>query len=286
VRRRSGQRPRLLCVDDEPGILDGLQLHLGRTFDVVTADNGPDALGLLKENPDGIAVVVSDMRMPRMSGTVVLREAKRIAPQAVRILLTGFADSDAAMRAVNEGQIFRFLSKPCPPDQLLSVCVAAVGRHRLLVAEQRVQEHAQYDALDALTDVLAANLPEAFTRAAERSDGVAALARAAHVGESRAAEIAAKLVGLTDTQMPESAALRLPQLAGVLEIVQSSWRRFDSVEADGPLPVAARMVRLITDFAELAATGVDHAAAVASLQRSTGVYDPELLETLARLSEA
>jgi CheY-like chemotaxis protein len=82
-------RPRILCVDDEPAIHEGFRDNLGRVFEVRVADNGPDALAALKREPESYTVVISDMRMPGMSGATVLREAKRIAPLAVRILLTG-----------------------------------------------------------------------------------------------------------------------------------------------------------------------------------------------------
>ncbi len=103
-------KPRLLCVDDEPIVLESLRDVLRRSFDVRTATSGPEALALLRREPRGYAVVLSDMRMPGMPGSVFLREARRCAPTAVRMLLTGYADSAAAAAAVNDGQIFRYLT--------------------------------------------------------------------------------------------------------------------------------------------------------------------------------
>src|SRR5215217_3105894 len=100
---------RVLCVDDEPHVLEGLRDSLRRSFDVRVAACGADALALLEEEPDGYAVVISDMRMPSMSGAAFLGQARRVAPNAVRVLLTGHADLDAAIAAVNDGQLFRFL---------------------------------------------------------------------------------------------------------------------------------------------------------------------------------
>ena len=113
-------KPRILCVDDEPLVLEGLRDSLRRTFDVRVANSGADGLALLKENRRDYAVVISDMRMPVMSGSVFLREARRVAPLTVRMLLTGYADTDAAIAAVNDGQIFRFLTKPCDRDELIA----------------------------------------------------------------------------------------------------------------------------------------------------------------------
>ena len=100
--------PRVLCVDDEPNVLEGLRDGLSRSFDVHTAESGADALALLERHPDGFAVIISDMRMPVMSGSAFLSQARRISPNAVRLLLTGYSDVDAAIRAVNDGQLFRF----------------------------------------------------------------------------------------------------------------------------------------------------------------------------------
>lgn len=122
----------MLCVDDEPHVLEGLRDSLRRSFDVHVAQCGTDALALLEQDPDGYAVVISDMRMPGMSGAAFLSQARRVAPNAVRLLLTGHADFDAAIVAVNDGQLFRFLTKPCSREELLRACAAALGQHRLL----------------------------------------------------------------------------------------------------------------------------------------------------------
>jgi DNA-binding NtrC family response regulator len=98
--------PRVLCVDDEPHVLEGLRDSLRRSFDVSVADSSSAGLALLEKDPDSYAVVVSDMRMPGMSGAAFLSQAKRVAPNAVRVLLTGHADVEAAISAVNDGQLF------------------------------------------------------------------------------------------------------------------------------------------------------------------------------------
>ena len=83
----------MLCVDDEPHVLEGLRDSLSRSFDVHVAESGADGLALLEQDPGGYAVVISDMRMPGMSGAAFLSQARRIAPDAVRLLLTGHSDS-------------------------------------------------------------------------------------------------------------------------------------------------------------------------------------------------
>ena len=146
--------PKILCVDDEPNVLEGLLLHLRRKFEVETAISGAAGLEILQRS-DAIAVVMSDMYMPEMNGAEFLSRARQIVPDAARILLTGRADIDSAIAAVNNGQIFRFLTKPCPPLVLLTAIEAGVQQHRLVTAERELLEHTLHGCIKALADVLA-----------------------------------------------------------------------------------------------------------------------------------
>jgi DNA-binding NarL/FixJ family response regulator len=110
--------PVILCVDDEPKILDGLTPALSRRYLVKTAASGPAALDVLRAIPT-VSVIISDMRMPHMDGAQFLAMSRRIAPNARRMLLTGHADVPTAMAAVNEGGICRFLTKPCPVAEVI-----------------------------------------------------------------------------------------------------------------------------------------------------------------------
>jgi DNA-binding NtrC family response regulator len=125
----------VLCVDDEPRVLDGLKLTLGRSIDVSTARSGPEGLALLKQMA-GAAVVISDMRMPGMDGAAFLTKVREQWPDSTRLLLTGEAGRDAAVAAVNEGQIFRFLTKPCMPEKLIAAVEAAARQQQLVIAEK------------------------------------------------------------------------------------------------------------------------------------------------------
>src|SRR3972149_6213567 len=103
---------KILCVDDDPNILDAFQRQLRKRFALDTAHNGIEGLQAIQDRGP-YSVIVSDLRMPGMDGIQFLPVAPQNAPDSVRIMLTGNADLDAAMVAVNEGNIFRFLTKPC-----------------------------------------------------------------------------------------------------------------------------------------------------------------------------
>lgn len=109
-------KPKVLLVDDEERILRSLGLLLRMQYQVFATSDGHEALAILKR--EKIHVLISDQRMPIMTGSELLRHAREIAPDTVRILLTGYADADAALEAVNEGEIFRYINKPWGPKEL------------------------------------------------------------------------------------------------------------------------------------------------------------------------
>jgi len=154
---------KILFVDDEPAVLDGYKRILHREFEVSTAVGGAQGLSII-ENGGPYAVVVSDMRMPGMSGSQFLALARQIAPDTVRMLLTGHADLTGAIDAVNEGNIFRFLTKPCDKEALSKAVTAGLIQYRLVTAEKDLLENTLMGSIKVLTDVLSAVNPEAFGR--------------------------------------------------------------------------------------------------------------------------
>jgi response regulator RpfG family c-di-GMP phosphodiesterase len=130
---------RVLFVDDEPNVLTGLQRQLRHDFEITTAPSGDEGLQRLRE--DGpFAVVVSDYKMVGMNGVEFLRRVRRIATDTVTVLLTGFADVEIAMAAVNEGCVFRLLSKPCPRDRLRQTVQDCLEQYRMVVSQRLLSQ--------------------------------------------------------------------------------------------------------------------------------------------------
>lgn len=175
-------KPKVLCVDDESAVLDGLELHLRRRFAVSKATSGMAGLETLDAHGP-FAVVISDMRMPGLDGAAFLSAVRQKAPDTVRLLLTGQSDVASAIAAVNQGQIFRFLEKPCPSETLLAAVAAAVEHHRLVTAERVLLEETLRGSIRALTEVLALSNPLAFGRATRAKNHMAALSAALAVPE-------------------------------------------------------------------------------------------------------
>jgi DNA-binding NtrC family response regulator len=109
-------RPRLLFVDDEQRVLNSMRIMFRRQFDLFLASHGAEALDIVRDKD--IDVIVADHRMPKMTGVEVLSKVRTLSPRTVRILLTGYADLDAVEGSINESEVFRFLTKPCAPQQL------------------------------------------------------------------------------------------------------------------------------------------------------------------------
>jgi DNA-binding NtrC family response regulator len=135
------RKDKLLLVDDEPNLTSALVRSLDRTkFEIFTADSAQKGLMILAGND--IDVIVSDERMPGMTGSQFLSEVRKQWPNTIRMILSGQADLEAAVRAINEGEVYRFLLKPCHPKELEMTILQGL-QHKKLVAQSRklLQEH-------------------------------------------------------------------------------------------------------------------------------------------------
>jgi response regulator RpfG family c-di-GMP phosphodiesterase len=307
-------RPRLLIVDDEQLVLDALARTLRSGYDVRTALSGAAGLAALAEDPT-IALVMSDMRMPVMNGSAFLSKVRGVAPSTVRILLTGQADLDDAMAAINEGSIFRFLRKPCPPETLAAALAAATEQHRLVHAEKELLEQTLRGSVQALSDTLALANPGVFGIATRVKRLAARIAELLGVKNAWQLEIAAMVCQLGAVSIPgavfdrraraealtpveqemldkvpdlsERLIAHIPRLEAVREIVRYSRVDFD---ASGPLPLtgariptSACILRVALDFEERLAAGDSRQAALTRLRATAHCYDRHALDALATI---
>ena len=132
---------KILLVDDEQSVLDAFHRQLRKQFNIETAVSGREGLKKIADIGP-FAVIVSDMRMPVMDGIAFLVEARKVAPESVRMMLTGNADQQTAIDAINHGSIFRFITKPCSPTNLAEAIDAGLAQYRLTteVARQALQD--------------------------------------------------------------------------------------------------------------------------------------------------
>ncbi|HSB42970.1 MAG TPA: response regulator [Methylomirabilota bacterium] len=126
----------VLIVDDETRVLDSLEALLAMDYRVLRADRPAAALELLAR--EEVALVISDQRMPRMSGTELLSRCREVSPETVRVLLTAFTDADALMQSINAANIYHFILKPWDPTELTHTVRRGVERHRLSAERERL----------------------------------------------------------------------------------------------------------------------------------------------------
>jgi signal transduction histidine kinase len=162
------RRHTLLVVDDEPDVVQSLQDLLRREYRVLGATHARDGLRLLREQP--VHVVMTDQRMPEITGIEFLRNARHDRPDAIRLLFTGYADIKAVIDAINEGHVYRYITKPWDPDELLTILHQAGEQYDLLQERQQLLDDLRRkneELEQANVELRQANaLKEAFIRVA------------------------------------------------------------------------------------------------------------------------
>jgi CheY-like chemotaxis protein len=298
----SEDRPRVLLVDDEVALLDGLELQLRRHVTVVAASS--PRLGLTAiEHQGPFEVVISDMRMPGMDGVAFLSRVREIDPTVVRMMLTGNNDVETALAAVNEGNVFRFLVKPCPPHILLASVEAAVEQYRLVTAERVLLSQTLAGCVRALTSVLAIARPRAMGRALRARQRVTMLA-SRQGRESWAVEIAAMLSQLPTVALPVDLERRYVEGEDLREDERARVDRVPAIAAEliagiprleevreillyvgrpslSKAPWGAKVLAAALDLDALAQGKADSRVVLARLSERN--HDPWLVEALADL---
>lgn len=304
---------KILFVDDEPNVLAAFERQLRNRMPMETALGPIVGMAALKHWQD-YSVIVVDMRMPGMDGVEFLAAAKDLAPDVVRIMLTGNADQVTAMEAVNQGHIFRFLTKPCPPETLQEALTAAVHQHELITAERELLENTLLGSIKVLTDILSIADPKSFEQAEHLKEDLHSVARTMNVTKVWPIEAGTMLanIGIITippeillksrlgkpltpqeqamfTRLPEVGAgllAQIPRLEEVSRIILYQNKRFDgsgypvdSVSGAG-IPFGARLIRLLSDLRELEAAGTPRGPALRQLREREGWYDPLILEAL------
>jgi DNA-binding NtrC family response regulator len=130
-------RPRILCVDDNESVLRMITTVLSRRFEVTSVTDGMEALEIARNAKLPFDVIISDLRMPGITGIGLLQCMKQLSPNTVRVLFTGNADFEAAIAAINASEVFRLVTKPCNPADLFTAIEAACVEHKRLIGEAR-----------------------------------------------------------------------------------------------------------------------------------------------------
>ena len=292
----------ILIVDDDKDLLLALSEGLLGSFRVETSADPKEALDRLYKMPE-LAVVVADMRMPGMSGLELLRQARSIVPNASRVMLTSADDAQTAIAAINEGNVCRFLTKPCGLAVLQAAILEALDLrqtlHHLLEAQFRMVA----GIVEVLGKVILMVNPESHALAQRLRQRMRELALEMLHPEFWELEIAAMLapLGALGTPLsfsaanpaaafsgdfPQAAAAllrqipRMEKIAGVVAYLgknfDGSGQPWDSV-AGVQIPIGARMLRVVRDMEEVVGAGRAPGDALRLMQQKEGAYDPNVL---------
>lgn len=307
---------KILFVDDEPHILQSIKRQLRKRFKLEIAEGGAAALKVLEEKGP-FAVIVSDMRMPEMNGVELLAKVKDMYPDTVRMMLTGNADQETAMDAVNTGHIFRFLTKPCPPATFITSLALAQRQHRLLNAEKELLQQTLRGSVSVLSELLGIANPLAFSSAGRIKHYVVQLAEAFHLPGAWQYEVAALVsqIGcitlpgdvlnkmysgaeLSDAERemyerhPEVGAKlleKIPRLENVSRMIALQLLPYgeyygDLVETEVEEVIAgAQILKAVIDFDLQLFRGANKAKAISWLKKQKDQYNPVYIDALAEI---
>jgi len=304
---------KILFVDDDPNVLDGFQRRLHRDFNTATALGGEEGLNVIKSKGP-FAVVIADMQMPKMNGVEMLAKVKEISPNSVRMMLTGNADQMTAIKAINEGSIFRFLTKPCPMEAVGRALVAGIDQYRLVFSEKELLEKTLVGSIKVISDILSLTDPGCYVQIAKIKEYLDEIASCTKMKNIWKVQLAASFSRLGFITMPPQLRLKvqegeplseaeaeivqqapqigqrllvhIPRLEDVAQIIYYQSKRFDGsgfpddslTEFD--IPMGSRLLKIITDLVQLETKGYSKKEALAEMLNQTGHYDPHLFKTI------
>jgi len=304
---------KILFVDDEANVIQSMKRQLRKRFPMQTALSGDEALRKMKEEGP-FAVIVSDMRMPGMNGIELLKKVKNLYPDTVRIMLTGNADQETAIEAVNSGEIFRFLTKPCSTAVLVPALALAQRHYRLINAEKELLQQTLMGSITVLSELLSQANPTVFsagrrikryaTHTAKKMDlpniwQIEVAAMLAQIGciSLPSDVINKRYAGLPLdeeeermwTDYPEIGARLLdniPRLESVTKIIRLQQKNFDTFDEElktrefEEVLVGAQILKAVIDLDLLLHQGYGLHKAIVRLQAGQETYNPEVLAVL------
>lgn len=301
---------RILFVDDDEKLLNGILRQQGDRFDLTTALGGVEAIDTIQhEGP--FAVVVSDMRMPQMNGIELLKRVRAIAPDTVRMMFTGFAELNSTIEAINEGNIFRFIAKPCCEIDMANSLNAALRQHALIEAEKELVEGTLRGSVNILSEMLSLVSPLAFSQTTRVRGIVDGLLKQIKIENQWQLEIAAMLSSLGCVTIPNEVLEKklngeavsrdeekifanhprqasdliktIPRLEQVAEIIRCQQMPSDEKGVDGkPVPVESRILKLAIEFDRKERSSKSSLHAFREFKDRNHDYGDDLIDALER----
>jgi CheY-like chemotaxis protein len=300
---------RILCVDDEPNVLQAFERQFHRRFDLHIALGPEKALEQLA-SAGPFAVVVSDLRMPGMDGIEFLRRVREGWPDTSRIILTGQADLSAAIAAVNQGSVFQFLTKPCPADMLGRAIDGGLEQHRLIHSERELLEQTLRGSIGVMSEILSLANPLAFSRSERIRRYVMHIAQHLNLEGTWQYELAAMLSQIGCVAVPQEVLhkyynaqpldpreqeilssqgrtgqkllAQIPRLEEVADMVANQSSPSHPASVSASVATGSRLLRVALAFDELIMRGASPETALERM-RTRGNYPANFVDALERV---
>ena len=307
---------KILFVDDEANVLSALKRQFRKQYAVSTAEGGAEALKkIAQEGP--FSVIVSDMQMPEMNGIQFFQVAQQMAPESVRLMLTGNADQQTAVDAVNKGSVFSFYTKPCAPEVMSQAIEKAVEQYRLITAERELLEGTLNGSVKLLMDMLSMVAPDAFGKTVAIQEMLGKLTDSFELEDTWNLKLAAMLSNIACVTLPPETLAKtwsgktlspqeklmiirlpevgrnlisnIPRLEQVAEIIFYQHKFFngggfpvDDCSGEN-IPQESRILKVLHDLEDYKSQGLEVIQALNCMATEAGSYDPTILNEVTRV---
>jgi len=305
---------KILLVDDDPNILAAYKRNLRKQFPIEVAGGGEEGLEAIEEKGP-FAVIIADMKMPGMDGIKFLTKVKEVAPDTVRMMLTGNADVQIAMNAVNKGNIFRFLTKPCQPAVLAVMLKAGIRQYRLINAEKELLEKTLRESIKVLVEILSLVNPGAFSRSSRIAPYVKYIAEKLRLSNIWQYELAAMLSHIGFVALPpeilyktynqkqltaeeqkmwdsypsvgSKLLAKISRLEPVARMIEDQQKPFEEyglavslTEEETSVALGAQILKVTLDFDQLINKGFSRKVALSKLHKKPEIYNSQVVKAL------
>ena len=301
----------ILFVDDEQNVLNAYRRNLRKYFDVHTALSGTAAIELLKTKHK-FAVIVCDMQMPNMNGIEFLKITQKISKNSIRIMLTGNADQQTAIDAINHGDIFRFINKPCTPDQMMEALEVALKQYLLITAEQELLKTTLKKSIEVFIETLTLACPSSFGSINRVKRHVVRCASAMGSENTWIFESMAMLSFLGYISLPDSLLKKIsnghiltedqeaqylrhsevgykliskiPRLEEIAQVIKFQNKHYDGGGSPSDelsardIPMGARILKIALDYERFSNITYSNEGALLQLEEHVERYDPKILK--------
>ena len=303
----------ILFVDDELNILDSYRRKFRKMYAVTIANSGAEAIELIKNNIDKYKVIVTDYKMPNMDGIELLTNIKNLNTDIVRVIITGQADLDITIKAINNGNIFRFLTKPCESETLIAVIDASIKQYNLITAEKELLEQTLKGSVNMLLDILSLVRTDVFSKSSRIKQYIIHVCQILQIKRSWDLELAAMFYFIGTITLPDDIIIkitvgralseqeqelckesqelrnnllknipRLEPITKLIEYIDWDFKSFSDLPNNitdyNKTILGAQILKIALAFDDLIIAGeVKQKELITTLEQTKGLYNPKIL---------